>query len=375
MAAAPSDALVRQGCMKIPRKFLDAGAKAGAAGTDGDAYGHVRGLGGMSYDARAGAAAKHRDVVLEEMLLAPGKETVTFGDVVGLEAAKRSLNEAVVLPLVAPQFFTGARRPWNGVLLFGPPGSGKTLLARAVAAVNGVSFFDAGAAALLDKFWGESEKLVRALFACAREVAPAIVFMDEIDALMGDRGRESGNGSDESSRRLKVEILAQMDGLETAAHRPEGAGAGGGAAPGRVIVIAASNMPWELDDAFRRRLEKRVYVPPPDAASREGLLRALLADVPVAAGVEYAGLAARAAGYSGADVLAAARDAAYAPVRRLLAARTPAEIAALRPAGGEIAVPEITVADLEAALDRTRPAAPRDALARYEAWDATFGSH
>ena len=183
MAAAPSDALVRQGCMKIPRKFLDAGAKAGAAGTDGDAYGHVRGLGGMSYDARAGAAAKHRDVVLEEMLLAPGKETVTFGDVVGLEAAKRSLNEAVVLPLVAPQFFTGARRPWNGVLLFGPPGSGKTLLARAVAAVNGVSFFDAGAAALLDKFWGESEKLVRALFEAAHERRPAIIFIDEVDAL------------------------------------------------------------------------------------------------------------------------------------------------------------------------------------------------
>ena len=127
--------------------------------------------------------------------------------------------------------------------------------------------------------------------------------MDEIDALMGCRDREASNGSDESSRRLKVELLAQMDGLLSSSEEAS-----------RVIVVAASNLPWELDDAFRRRLEKRVYVPPPDATARETMFRRLLAEVPVAADVDYASLAARTEAYSGADLRAVARDAARAPV-------------------------------------------------------------
>jgi hypothetical protein len=154
--------------MKIPRKFLESADRAGVAGTDGAAYAHIRGLGGVSYDARAGAAAQHRQIVVEEMLAGDGGSRVTFDDVVGLENGKRSLNEAVVLPLVAPKFFSGARKPWNGVLLFGPPGSGKTLLAKAVAGVHGVRFFDCSASALLNKFWGESEKIARTLFAVGR---------------------------------------------------------------------------------------------------------------------------------------------------------------------------------------------------------------
>ena len=171
--ATEEDATVRAGCMKIPRKFLESADRAGVAGTDGAAYGHIRGLGGVSYDARAGAAAQHRAIVVEEMLAGDGGSRVTFDDVVGLENGKRSLNEAVVLPLVAPKFFSGARKPWNGVLLFGPPGSGKTLLAKAVAGVHGVRFFDCSASALLNKFWGESEKIARTLFAVARELAPS----------------------------------------------------------------------------------------------------------------------------------------------------------------------------------------------------------
>ena len=333
----------------------------------------------MSYDARAGAAAQHRQIVVEEMLARDEGEKKTFDDVVALENGKRSLNEAVVLPLVAPQFFSGARKPWNGVLLFGPPGSGKTLLAKAVAGVNGVSFFDCSASALLNKFWGESEKIAKTLFAVAREIAPSIIFMDEIDALMGDRGKESGDGSDESGRRLKVELLSQMDGLlsDDAASGGTTKDDGGKQPGGRVIVVAASNLPWDLDDAFRRRLEKRVYVPHPEEAARETMLRRFLRDVPVAADVDYGALAARAAGYSGADLRSVARDAAYAPVRRLLDRMSPSEIAALRPdvPGGQVDVPPILADDLWAALDRTRPAADPESLARYAAWDAQFGSH
>ena len=188
----------------------------------------------------------------------------------------------------------------------------------------------------------------------ARELAPSIVFMDEIDALMGDRGREAANGADESSRRLKVELLAQMDGLTTS--DPED--------PKRVIVVAASNLPWELDDAFRRRLERRVFVPHPDAKDRATMLRGFLADVPVAADVDYEALARRTEHYSGADLKSLARDGAYAPVRRLLAAKTPQQIAALRPdaPGATIDVPPILAADLEAALERTPVPKPTTGL-------------
>ncbi|KAH8075933.1 microtubule-severing ATPase [Aureococcus anophagefferens] len=313
--ATEEDATVRAGCMKIPRKFLESADRAGVAGTDGAAYGHIRGLGGVSYDARAGAAAQHRAIVVEEMLAGDGGSRVTFDDV-------------------------------------------------AVAGVHGVRFFDCSASALLNKFWGESEKIARTLFAVARELAPSIVFMDEIDALMGDRGREAANGADESSRRLKVELLAQMDGLTTS--DPED--------PKRVIVVAASNLPWELDDAFRRRLERRVFVPHPDAKDRATMLRGFLADVPVAADVDYEALARRTEHYSGADLKSLARDGAYAPVRRLLAAKTPQQIAAGPTRRRDHRRAPILAADLEAALERTRPAASPASLARYVAWNDKFGS-
>ena len=129
---------------------------------------------------------------------------VSFNDIAGLTDCKKCLKEAVLLPILMPQFFTGIRRPWRGVLMFGPPGTGKTMLAKAVAAQGKTTFFNVSASSLASKYRGESEKLVRILFEMARFYAPTTIFMDEIDALAGQRG---GSDECESSKRVKAELL------------------------------------------------------------------------------------------------------------------------------------------------------------------------
>ena len=150
--------------------------------------------------------------VLQEML--DGSSAVRWADVAGLEAAKRTLKEAVVLPNLRPDLYRGLRAPPRGVLLFGPPGTGKTFLAKAVATEsNAKSFFAASAASLTSKYVGESEKMVRALFRIARERQPSVIFLDEVDSLLSARG----DGDQESSRRMKTEFLVQLDGAGTRA--------------------------------------------------------------------------------------------------------------------------------------------------------------
>ena len=176
-----------------------------------------------------------------------------------LEKAKKLLNEAVVMPIKYPELFTGLLAPWKGVLLFGPPGTGKTMLARAIATECKTTFFNISASSIVSKYRGDSEKLIRVLFDLARYHAPSTIFIDEIDSIMSARG--SGQ-EHEASRRMKTELLIQMDGIAKDNNS--------------VFVLAASNLPWCLDMAMLRRLEKRILVPLPSTLARKKMFEKLL---------------------------------------------------------------------------------------------------
>jgi len=177
-------------------------------------------------------AARHREQILGEMLVKrPGVE---WGDITGLHIAKQALQESVILPSLRPDLFRGLREPPRGLLLYGPPGNGKTLLAKALASKTDASFFNISASSLLSKLHGESEKLVRTLFEVAAEMSPSIIFIDEIDSILRSRSIHEH----QHDRRVKTEFLLHFDGLASS--------------KGRILVIGATNRPHELDDAALR---------------------------------------------------------------------------------------------------------------------------
>ena len=285
---------------------------------------------------------------------------VRWDDIAGLADAKRLLEEAVVLPLLMPDFFQGIRRPWKGVLVFGPPGTGKTLLAKAVATECGTTFFNVSSSTLASKFRGESERMVRVLFEMARLASPSTIFIDEIDALCTKRG---GEGEHEASRRVKSELLTQIDGLS-------GVGDDGNKKP-MVMVLAATNFPWDLDEALRRRLEKRIYIPLPDAESCVELLKLNLKGVDVDQDVDWAALAKRMSGYSGDDITNVCRDAAMNGMRRAVAGKKPDEIRRL--SAKDVATP-VTMRDFEEALCRVSTSVAREDVEKHEEFMRDFGS-
>lgn len=229
------------------------------------------------------------------------KPNIRWDDVAGLENAKESLKETVILPTLFPQLFTGKRKPFKGILLYGPPGTGKSYLAKAVATEADSTFFSVSSADLISKWQGESERLVRNLFEMARESpgGRAIIFIDEVDSLCGSRSE----GESDSLRRVKTEFLVQMDGV--------------GSADGQILVLGATNIPWELDAAIRRRFEKRVYIPLPEAEARTGMLRLHLGDTPNDLTEEdFEKLGEMTEGASGSDIKVLVKEALMEPLRR-----------------------------------------------------------
>ncbi|RZC44004.1 hypothetical protein C5167_036955 [Papaver somniferum] len=234
----------------------------------------------------------------------PGEVGVKFEDIGALEDVKKTLNELVILPMRRPELFTRGNllRPCKGILLFGPPGTGKTLLAKAIATEAGANFISITGSTLTSKWFGDAEKLTKALFSFASKLAPVIIFVDEVDSLLGARG---GGSEHEATRRMRNEFMAAWDGLRSKDSQ-------------RILVLGATNRPFDLDDAVIRRLPRRIYVDLPDAENRKKILKIFLAQENLEGDFKYGELANATEGYSGSDLKNLCIAAAYRPVQELI---------------------------------------------------------
>lgn len=306
------------------------------------------------------------------------KPDVKWEDVAGLEGAKEALKEAVILPVKFPHLFTGMRKPTSGILLYGPPGTGKSFLAKAVATEANSTFFSVSSSDLVSKWMGESERLVKQLFNMARENKPSIIFIDEVDALCGPRGE----GESEASRRIKTELLVQMNGV--------------GNDSGGVLVLGATNIPWQLDAAIRRRFEKRIYIPLPDIEARTEMFKLNVGNQPCTLSQQdYRALGEMTEGYSGHDVAVSVRDALMEPIRKIQTAThfkeiqsetgqrklTPCspgdsgalEMTWMKIETDELEEPPLTIKDFIKAIKNTRPTVNASDIAKQEDFTKDFG--
>ncbi|KAI6778428.1 uncharacterized protein J7T54_005334 [Emericellopsis cladophorae] len=306
------------------------------------------------------------------------RPNVRWEDIAGLEGAKETLKEAVVLPIKFPSLFQGKRQAWKGILLYGPPGTGKSYLAKAVATEANSTFFSISSSDLVSKWMGESERLVKALFSMARENKPSVIFIDEIDALCGPRGE----GESEASRRIKTEILVQMDGV-------------GNDSKG-ILVLGATNIPWQLDAAIRRRFQRRVHIGLPDLNGRARMFRLAIGDTDTAlVASDYNILAQKSEGFSGSDIANVVQSALMRPVRKILQAThfkavmkdgkrmltpcSPGEPDKIEMTyddvdSEELLAPDVSLKDFEVALDDSHPTVSKDDIERQIEWTNEFGS-
>ncbi|CAI7579650.1 unnamed protein product [Penicillium glandicola] len=323
------------------------------------------------------AEAKKLRSALQGAILSD-KPNVKWEDVAGLENAKEALKEAVILPIKFPHLFTGKRQPWKGILLYGPPGTGKSHLAKAVATEANSTFFSVSSSDLVSKWMGESERLVKQLFNMARENKPAIIFIDEVDALCGPRGE----GESEASRRIKTELLVQMDGV--------------GKDSKGVLILGATNIPWQLDAAIRRRFQRRVHISLPDLNARMKMFMLAVGSTPCQmTQTDYRQLADLSEGYSGSDISIAVQDALMQPIRKIQGAThykkvldegveklTPcspgdagaAEMSWLDVDADKLLEPPLTLKDFIKAVKNSRPTVSGEDLTRNAEWTLEFGS-
>ena len=310
---------------------------------------------------------------IEACIVHPGEKKTTLKDIAGLEDVKQVLNEAIVLPLQFSEWFEEGREPWSAILMHGPPGTGKSKLAEAVAHEANSTFFNVGSSVLMSKWQGQSEKMVKALFEVARKKKPSIIFIDEIDSLCGSRG----DGENESSKRVKNELLTQMQGVGSDNHQ--------------VLVIGATNLPWEIDAGFRRRFEKRIYVGLPTPQARLHILRVNLRGVyKNMQDNELQGIVDATEGYSGSDMTQIAKTAKMEPIRCMQRATHFAknEEGKYAPCSKEhegaeerslssfkqeeVVKPLVTLHSLQVALEQCKPTVSPEEITRYLEYAKSF---
>jgi vacuolar protein-sorting-associated protein 4 len=349
---------------------------SGKSGDGGSGKGKGGGKGGEDKE-----TGKMKEALGEAIVT--DKPNVKWTDIAGLENAKKALQEAVILPIKYPQLFVGAVKPWKGILLYGPPGTGKTFLAKACATETDGTFFSISSADLISKYVGESEKMIKTLFAMAREKKPAVIFIDEIDSLCGAR---SDNEND-ATRRVKTEFLVQMQGV-------------GNDSDG-ILVLGATNLPWGLDSAIRRRFERRIYIPLPDYEARRFLIESnLKKNKHTLTKENIEEVALKSEGFSGSDMSNLVKDAVYGPVRkcqlanhfaRIIEGNTTKYMPVLDKdlnkwhpsqivqktltdlSGDELKVPDVDMDDVREAMTKSKSSVSKDQLEEYVKWTKEFG--
>jgi vacuolar protein-sorting-associated protein 4 len=279
------------------------------------------------------------------------KPSVTWADIAGMEDAKQALREAVVLPMARPDLFTGARKPWRGILLVGPPGCGKTLLAKAAANECNTTFFSADSATLVSKWLGESEKLLKTLFKVANMDAPSLIFFDEIDSMATKRGTGNEGGGE---RRLKTQLLQEMQGLKVETNK-------------LVVVMGATNMPWEIDTAVLRRFEKKIYIGLPTEEGREKIFLLSTKGVDKDPTVNFKELAKITDGYTGSDIATVCREVVMLPIRELDVS------GGLENLAKDVGVRSINQQDFLNTLKKVKPVVSKTDVQRFLDWVKEFG--
>ena len=269
---------------------------------------------------------EHREEKAKALILAE-KPGINFADIAGLETVKENIKEAIVYPFKYPEEYRYfGVKPGGGILLYGPPGCGKTMLAAAAAAECDAVFINLKVSDIKDKYVGESEKNIKEVFTAARSYDKAILFFDEIDSLAGERsGAKEGH---EIS--LASELLAQMDGLEAKDTIR------------KYLVLAATNRPWDVDIALRRpgRFDTTVFVPHPDLVARRKILVLNLKGKPLSPKLDFDELASRTEGYASAEVSAICQSAAKIPLRERIMEKKPRR--------------QLTMTDFEQAIEGQR---------------------
>ncbi|CAN8325820.1 unnamed protein product [Cochlearia groenlandica] len=237
-------------------------------------------------------------------VIPPSNIGVTFDDIGALENVKDTLKELVMLPLQRPELFCKGKltKPCKGILLFGPPGTGKTMVAKAVATEAGANFINISMSSIGSMYFSDGEKYVKAVFSLASKISPSVIFVDEVDSLLGQR---KSQGEHETTRKMKNEFMINWDGLRSKEKE-------------RVLVLAATNRPYDLDDAVIRRLPRRLMVGLPDAKNRAKILKVMLAKEDLSADIDLDGVARMTDGYSGSDLKNLCVSAAHRPLKEML---------------------------------------------------------
>jgi fidgetin-like protein 1 len=299
-----------------------------------------------------------RMVEIIEREILDSQQAVGWDDIAGLEFAKKTVKELIILPILRPDIFVGIRAPPKGVLLFGPPGTGKTMIGKAIASQSKSTFFNISASALTSKWVGEGEKLVKTLFKLAVIHQPSVIFIDEIDSLLWSRSENEN----EAGRKIKTEFMVHIGGAGTNDDD-------------KILIIGATNRPFELDEAVRRRLEKRLYIPLPTYEGRHQFVKNLIEKESKTTKMDISEdeidqLVTLTKGYSGADLKSLCTEAALVSVREHIQSDL-ADIENITASS----IRPVVLSDFIVSLKLVKPSVNHNDLNKYLNWNKDFGSY